>query len=315
MSLILDALKKSEQQRSSVPLPQRQGASSGIGPGRGGRSRQWYWLAGVIILVAGSVMVWRLQGDPEVAEHHQVADRSTPAVQEAQPVEAVSATDPVLSSDTEVSGTPADEPPTAEAPATTADAQETTPEPVPVSASEQAIDTVEAERGEPVSDTIGAQPAIQDQDAMDRVPDSSPHEVARDDAAAAPPAPAEPLDDAVAEAEKTPDPTPLDLDAPSETDVTEVSPPGGGMIAQVHERDSSPEGFANLSYEVQKAVLPLDIQVHVYDDDPDRRFVMLNGSTLAEGMELKPGLRLVQIVRQGVVLSWQGQEFLFTQRD
>jgi len=73
--------------------------------------------------------------------------------------------------------------------------------------------------------------------------------------------------------------------------------------------------LGRMPYAVQKAVAPLILQVHVYDDDPQRCFVMINGNTYTAGGEIKPGLHLDAIVPEGVVLLWKGQRFLLTPRD
>lgn len=67
-----------------------------------------------------------------------------------------------------------------------------------------------------------------------------------------------------------------------------------------------------LAYEQRQAVMPLRLDVHVYDPDPQRRFIMINGKTLVGGTEIKPGLRIREILREGVVLDWQGEAFLLT---
>ena len=67
-----------------------------------------------------------------------------------------------------------------------------------------------------------------------------------------------------------------------------------------------------LAYEERESVMPLRLDVHVYDPDPQRRFVMINGKTLVGGSEIKPGLRIREILRAGVVLEWKGEAFLLT---
>lgn len=81
------------------------------------------------------------------------------------------------------------------------------------------------------------------------------------------------------------------------------------------ERRPLPRRFGRLPYDVQTAISPLDLQVHVYDEDPRRCFVMINGATYAVGGEIKPGLRLEDIVPEGVVMDWKGERFLLTPRD
>jgi general secretion pathway protein B len=53
------------------------------------------------------------------------------------------------------------------------------------------------------------------------------------------------------------------------------------------------------------------VDVHVYDEDPSRRFVIIGGQRYVEGDALGSGPRLVQIVPEGFVVDWQGQRVLF----
>lgn len=78
---------------------------------------------------------------------------------------------------------------------------------------------------------------------------------------------------------------------------------------------TTPLDFRRLPYETRQAVGPLRLDVHVYDADPRRRFVMINGKTLGVGAEIKPGLAVDKIVREGVTLTWKGQTFLLTAGD
>ncbi len=49
--------------------------------------------------------------------------------------------------------------------------------------------------------------------------------------------------------------------------------------------------------------------VHVYDVDPSRRFVYINGRKLSERQRSREGLRVEQVLADGAVLSWQGERF------
>ena len=42
---------------------------------------------------------------------------------------------------------------------------------------------------------------------------------------------------------------------------------------------------------------------------------MINGKTLGAGAEIKPGLAVGEIVREGVVLTWKRQAFLLSTDD
>ena len=76
-----------------------------------------------------------------------------------------------------------------------------------------------------------------------------------------------------------------------------------------------PPRLGRLPYDLQQEVRPLRLDVHVYDEDPAGRFVMINGQTFAQGADIKAGLVLERIVREGAVLSWKGQVFLLRAGD
>ncbi len=55
------------------------------------------------------------------------------------------------------------------------------------------------------------------------------------------------------------------------------------------------------------ALPPLRISMHVFHDEPSRRFAIVDGQRLREGDVLTPGLRLQNIERDGLQLEWQGR--------
>jgi len=65
-----------------------------------------------------------------------------------------------------------------------------------------------------------------------------------------------------------------------------------------------PEG-----YRAQFPTVSMDI--HVYDDNPAKRFVMVGGRRYHEGETLAAGPHLLQIVPEGMVLEWQGKRVVY----
>jgi len=57
---------------------------------------------------------------------------------------------------------------------------------------------------------------------------------------------------------------------------------------------------------------PLRIDIHVYSDMPAERFVFINMDKYREGDTLNEGPGVEAITESGVVLSYQGREFLLT---
>ena len=58
---------------------------------------------------------------------------------------------------------------------------------------------------------------------------------------------------------------------------------------------------------------PLRLDLHVYAERPQDRFVMINMHKLREGDSLPEGVRVESITADGVVLSYNGSRFLLTQ--
>ena len=57
------------------------------------------------------------------------------------------------------------------------------------------------------------------------------------------------------------------------------------------------------------AVPEAQVSLHVYDADPAKRFVFLNGQRLREGDAAANGLRVERIEADGVVLDHRGNDF------
>lgn len=59
-------------------------------------------------------------------------------------------------------------------------------------------------------------------------------------------------------------------------------------------------------------VPPMRMDLHVYSDNPDERFVFINTNRYAEGDRTSDGLTVRRISQEGAVLSYQGQDYLLT---
>ncbi|HEU0195825.1 MAG TPA: general secretion pathway protein GspB [Nevskiaceae bacterium] len=55
----------------------------------------------------------------------------------------------------------------------------------------------------------------------------------------------------------------------------------------------------------------ITVQVHVYDPDPDKCWVMIDGRRYRQGDTLPQGPKIEQIVPQGIVFDWHGREVLY----
>jgi general secretion pathway protein B len=53
------------------------------------------------------------------------------------------------------------------------------------------------------------------------------------------------------------------------------------------------------------------VDVHAYNSNPQRRFVLIGGKRYHEGDTMAEGPRIIGIVPEGMVLDWQGQQVLY----
>ena len=80
--------------------------------------------------------------------------------------------------------------------------------------------------------------------------------------------------------------------------------------AQWRPERPGPMSYWQLPDDVRAAVGELKVSVLVYDDQPERRFILLNGERAAEGDSPRSGLEVVEIQRDGVVFSYQLYRFV-----
>jgi general secretion pathway protein B len=70
--------------------------------------------------------------------------------------------------------------------------------------------------------------------------------------------------------------------------------------------------FREMPPEYRKDFPALRVEIHVYEQAPQRRFVMLNGRKYREGERLAEGPALIEIVPEGMVLEHRGEKVLYT---
>lgn len=61
--------------------------------------------------------------------------------------------------------------------------------------------------------------------------------------------------------------------------------------------------------EFQHALPPLAVTIHVYAPDPSQRILFINNREYHQGSQIAGGIRVEEIVPDGVVLSYQGERF------
>ncbi len=190
----------------------------------------------------------------------------------------------------------------------------------------------------------GAQPAADDRppDASARATAGEPHEAPATTPAAAPPmvataAPAAPAprealpaagpvdhpsdpDFASTERESLPMP-PADATRPRPVAVPPVAPPAASAAATASPSPAAADvapvpvdewlpPLRTLTEAERGGLPPLRMSMHVYNEDPARRFVLVDGRRRVEGDVLGEGVRIERIRRDGAVLELRGRRVL-----
>ncbi len=114
------------------------------------------------------------------------------------------------------------------------------------------------------------------------------------------------LRDSLAPAPATTAPAPAP--APAETERSTHGDEGGATPDTFVDADLP--RFEELPESLRQAMPPYRISVHVYSEVPERRFVILNSRKTGEGGQTSDGLRVVEIRNDGVVMQYQGRQFL-----
>jgi general secretion pathway protein B len=304
MSLILEALRKSEQQRRLGETPTLATDSAWAARrwrGETARAARWPWIVLAVLLAAGGAAAWWLLAPrasaPDVAATADPIDTTTAtAPGDAGPVAATPAAQAQPMPPAMVTAPPPPPPPPAAAP------------PAPVasvaSTAAQAIDpSIRLEVPTPSPDGEYPQvPAPAEQAAATLVPSPTGPATApsADSSAQVPTAPAiAPPPVAATTPAATPasppDPTPAPAVAAPATDAT-----GSSDVPPVYA----------LSLAIRQALPPLRLSMHVWNADPARRFVILGETRAVEGETAGDDLRIVEIRRDGVVLEFRGTRFL-----
>ena len=117
---------------------------------------------------------------------------------------------------------------------------------------------------------------------------------------------------------------------PAKTDATTATKPGAVATPPAAETASAtppapaakappaaaPEAAAlptiwELPFSTRKDIPALDLSMHVYSSDPKERFVVIKGERHVEGDEIGSDLTLREIRQDGLVLEYKGQKFFF----
>lgn len=95
---------------------------------------------------------------------------------------------------------------------------------------------------------------------------------------------------------------------------TDAQPPSASAYPAAVTSDSTAQDEApelrDLDPTLRAELPPLRVSMHVFDADPQRRFVLIDGRRLSEGDGLGEGLLLIEIRREGSLLEFRGHRFL-----
>lgn len=294
MSLILEALKKSEAERL-------RGRAPGLldlqprAPRQRARVRPLVVIATLALGAAGGAYLW-LQRSPSAADLPTASGVPTPAASAGGDTAQTAATR------TEVERQiPSDPEP---APAMPAAEEQVSSPPASRLPSDPSFASVEREARPQLAVTLPA--------AATLVPPPAPPTVAP-----APPAPAQ----------AAPAAPPLPVDATTGTAAAaatlapQASTPLAGAtdtpaaapiaaIATAAPAADAPPPLSSLGHEARGRLPPLKISMHVYAEDPAARVVIIDGRRLREGDAIDAALRLAEIRREGSVLELDGRRYL-----
>lgn len=290
MSYILDALKKSEQERQQGRVPDLTSAPIIIGTVRAGTavSRRAYFVAAIVLLaVAGALIWWRLW-----QSGGQAAPATVPAAPARPPLPKPAPVVPDLHVDLPVA-LPRAANPLAAAAATDAKHMDQGATAAPIRpdvttqpARSATADSTRREAVEP--------PPIADQ-RTEPVPSSVP--------AAPHKAPTAP----VPQARPSTPPAALPAAMPEALPAAAANR-GSGKPAGTTAAKGAPN-LADVPAAVRKSVARIDVAGFSYSDDPQARMAVINDRILHEGDEVVPGVRLEKIGSDGIVLSHKGIRF------
>jgi general secretion pathway protein B len=289
MSFILDALRKAERDRNlgQVPGLQDMAMASAVSADAA-RSRSTLRLVVLAVLALIASIAAYLLFRPHATPTAPAATSTAPAPLPAGVVTA------------RVRGPAVLPEPSAPVPATVSAAAESVPAPPAQVQTDGSGDTNTLE------ETSEAPPAIGSDEMLTSLDDLTEAEAAPTEAvvtapagpAAAPPTDADKMQAAIQAAIEAAETAPSTAESPDANAATDT--PSDAILL-----DNMPASY--------RATFPsFEIQVHVWDSDSAKRFVLIDGRRYRDGDTLAAGPKLVRIAQQGLVLDYSGQRVLLS---
>lgn len=258
MSYILDALKKSEEERQRGAVPDLSTVHTPSGSKTKRRTVWLYALSAGLVLNAG-VLVWWLSVRQPVGQEPHIATQTVPPATPAPPLrkdETPPADSPPAQSVATSRSVPVQEKAPPNAAATSGGAAVPTAQPAQTSPQQKKVEaTADQKRGAKVPKDTGT-----------RAPDNR-----------------------TAETDATPE----------RTSPPPIPPPVANKLYTVSE----------LPEPLRQTLPTFTISVALYSEDAASRMVRINDQVMREGQYLSAGLRLEEITRDSVILSYQNYRF------
>lgn len=105
--------------------------------------------------------------------------------------------------------------------------------------------------------------------------------------------------------------TPALPEAPAPSRPSSFDPPASSAQAPVA-APSSATSLESMPQSYQAAFPTLSVDVHVWDSNPQKRFVLVSGRRYREGDTLAAGPKLVEIAQQGLIVDYNGERVLYS---
>jgi len=271
MSYILEALKKSQQERDLGHVPTLQTSTFTVDED-GARPNLWILLAVILAALAVVIALYSaLRTGSPLAERAETVASGAEMAQSAVAVQ-----DPTASS------RPPEDP--------------TSARPTNAAASPR------RSTGEPPLHAASADPEVPESAVVIEKPATSaePKRSARESKVSAqPPKPA---------ADERSSKVPPELIADIEAFKREVRDQSGATGSKKADDKIAPQDL-RLPKDVRARLPELVMSAHIYDTDPSKRFVLINGLKTREGEESREKITVEQILPDGAVLSFKGHRF------
>lgn len=108
---------------------------------------------------------------------------------------------------------------------------------------------------------------------------------------------------------------PTDTPAPSsDTPAIAADAPAAAAGTDETASDDGIPTIYELSFAARQTLPDITVTMHMYSDDPDRRFALVNGVRVSDGQALDGGVEIVRVLPDGVQVRFESTEFVLPVR-